>query len=141
MLLSDLFVTEDFSGRGAIPALPVNNPKNIDPAALTTGEFLKIVNPGGKMHDDESYQINAEKMARSGYLDYDLFTHPLRRMKVNGINFEVRMREEKGLTVAGEPYTEHTIAVFNEKKPVAREHSLLITMQWSLMMLLWKSHM
>jgi hypothetical protein len=70
------------------------NPKQIDPALLTYREYYKIANEDDKHHPDEAYTTTLAKFAEESYLDKSKFPQLLKRVKLNGLYFEFRVRLE-----------------------------------------------
>lgn len=71
------------------------NPKSIDPALLTYNEWLKIVNSENRFNPDSAYQTNVEELNQ--YPDYKIDAYPklIKRVKLKGLIFEIRLRNEK----------------------------------------------
>lgn len=71
------------------------NPKQVDPALLTYQEYYDIANEDDKHHPDEAYTTTLAKFASESYLDKSKFPQLLKRVKLNGLFFEFRVRLEK----------------------------------------------
>lgn len=76
------------------PSLPVHNPKNVDPALLTTQEYLKIVDPEEKWHPSEAYDMSLDKMNYRPDMikDYPVL---INNLTVRGLKFQLRANRRK----------------------------------------------
>lgn len=66
--------------------------KIVDPALMTFGEYLKMVDPDGKMHPSTAYDYDIEKLNQ--YDSSSDYQKLLNTITVNGIFFEVREKSE-----------------------------------------------
>lgn len=66
------------------------NPKGISPALMTFDEYYKLANSTGKFHSDSAYD-STEELKRDKKSEYPI---SVRSIKINGLTFEFRMREE-----------------------------------------------
>ena len=75
--------------------LPINNPRMIDPALLTSEEYLQIVDPDRKTHPNDSYSWTVENMNSDGRQEKTSdYPKLLRRIKLSGLNIEIRLKSE-----------------------------------------------
>jgi hypothetical protein len=68
------------------------NPRQIEPALLTFGEYEKIVDPTKKWHPPSAYDFDLKKLQ---WRKKDQFPKVFRRLRVGGLEFEFRYRTEK----------------------------------------------
>ena len=73
-------------------ALPVWNPKQVDPALLTFNEWHEIVNPTEKHHPSSAYDVDVESLNR--YDNKERFTRLINRIKLAGLDLEIRLHSE-----------------------------------------------
>ena len=73
-------------------ALPVWNPKQVDPALLTFKEWYNIVNPTEKHHPSSAYDVDVESLNR--YDNKEKFTRLINRIKLAGLDLEIRLHSE-----------------------------------------------
>lgn len=76
------------------PSLDIHNPRKVDPALLTTQEYLKIVDPDEKWHPSEAYDWSLEKMNYRPDLikDYPVL---INNLTVRGLKFQLRAQRTK----------------------------------------------
>ena len=75
-----------------------------DPALMTFDEYAKVANPKNKTHSDTSYQQSGE-LEYHNYNDYK----PLRRFQSRGVEFEMKIKKEKGRYVKVDPKRGETV--------------------------------
>ena len=76
---------------------------------MTLDEYIKLVNPSNKSHDSSAYDYDLKQL-NSFEQDKSEFPTLIQRSKINGIMFEVRLRQDQW---------GHTFAVFDGKLKVA----------------------
>ncbi len=67
------------------------NPHNVDPSLMTHEEYLRLANYNNKSHPSSAYQTNVGNIS---YFHREDFT-PFRRVKIRGLEFEIRVRRLK----------------------------------------------
>lgn len=65
--------------------------KILDPALMTFDEYATEVNKNNKFHDSTVYDISVKDLSK--YITKEKFPILIRRYKINGINFELRMNK------------------------------------------------
>lgn len=65
--------------------------KTVDPALLTFSEYYRLANPSGKSHPENAYNISLED-GRS--FDKSEFPEKIKTVKIQGIEFEFRLKKE-----------------------------------------------
>ena len=65
-------------------------PKIIDPALMTSSEYIAMVNPGGKMHPSESYGVSVKKL--NTYTRAEQYPQLLNTVTIKGLQFEIRQK-------------------------------------------------
>jgi hypothetical protein len=68
--------------------------KEVDPALLTASEYRDLVDPQHMSHPPEAYTFSVMNRATWQHEGRDHFPEPIRRMTINGIEFEFRLRKE-----------------------------------------------
>lgn len=63
----------------------------MNPALMTFNEYYKIVNSNEKFHPDTAYDASLDDFKKSEYLDKSNFEKLLKRIKIRGIMFEIRL--------------------------------------------------
>lgn len=79
------------------------NPKQIDPALLTFEEYYKIANDAGKWHPSEAYQSDLKDLNKFDYTSKANHPHFLKRVRLNGLMFEFRLKAEKAEYMKRDP--------------------------------------
>lgn len=70
------------------------NPLAIDPALMTTQEYMSFANEHNKSHPSSAYNVDLESLNNYGN-DKSTYTHFINRVKINGIEFEIWVKEDR----------------------------------------------
>ena len=71
--------------------IPINNPKQIDPALLTLSEYYHIVNKDDKSHPSDAYRYTIEKINQYNNKKSE-YPKLIQRVKLAGIYIEIRLK-------------------------------------------------
>lgn len=119
MLLERDEVREEFD----LPAPITRGDAPADAARMTYKEYWDHLNPSGKYHDDGAYQMSVEKMNSFG-TGPEGYPKLIRNLRVNGLDFQVRLGWDYERTDGGDP--QYKLAVFNRD----RERVALMDDEW-----------
>jgi hypothetical protein len=86
---------QDLFEKRAEPLPEPYNPKGIDPALMTLGEYQKFVDPDDKRHPDSAYDWSITDMNRHQTKPSEDYPQLVKRLKIKGIAFEIRLLKEK----------------------------------------------
>lgn len=106
--MGSLTMTIDFStffpieARNPVAPAPAPwNPNSVDPALMTANEYVRSVNKDGKYHPNSAYDWTLAELNKSygGKLNEDAdpstYDTLLQRVKANGIEFTIRLKNER----------------------------------------------
>lgn len=79
----------------------------MNPALMTFDEYYKIVNSNEKFHPNTAYDSSLEDFKKSTYLDKSNFEKLLKRVKIRGIMFEIRLHARPVQYVSKDEAGEH----------------------------------
>jgi hypothetical protein len=70
------------------------NPNGLNPALMTYDEYYKLANPEDKYHPNSAYDTSLEEFNNKSYNRIEAFPILLKRVKINGIYFQIRLELE-----------------------------------------------
>jgi hypothetical protein len=76
------------------------NPKNIDPRLMTTQEYLDLVNSKKEYHPSSAYDVSVKEL---NWVKKESYPQLLKRIKLNGLYFEFRIKSEELKYVKRDP--------------------------------------